>query len=89
MLRLRFENSIWEYKTKLDAVMLIGTSELIFPKNIKQSLTDLLKNINCNYPCHWDIHNLTPDSENAQSDIYNFQKNFSKYFTIRKRYYIH
>jgi len=88
-LRLEFKLSVWDYCTKLDAVMLIGTSELIVPKNPEESLTDMLKKINSSmYFQHEteDVHNLTTDYKNAHLDIIHLQENFSKY-CIHKRYY--
>ncbi|XP_071628016.1 F-box/LRR-repeat protein 4-like [Temnothorax longispinosus] len=83
-LRLQFLYSHWDYSTHLDAVELIGTSELVVPKSPILNLTNLLKSINCKYPCHGDSHNLTPDHEAAHLDIVHLQKNFSKYCVICK-----
>ncbi|XP_024875127.1 F-box/LRR-repeat protein 4-like, partial [Temnothorax curvispinosus] len=83
-LRLQFMYSHWNYSTHLDAVELIGTSKLVLPKSPKLNLTNLLKNINCKYPCHGDSHNLTPDREAAHLDIVHLQENFSKYCVICK-----
>ncbi|XP_071561638.1 F-box/LRR-repeat protein 4-like [Temnothorax nylanderi] len=83
-LRLQFMYSHWNYSTHLDAVELIGTSELVLPKSPKLNLTNLLKSINCKYPCHGDSHNLTPDHEAAHLDIVHLQDNFSKYCVICK-----
>jgi len=68
ILRLEFNHSLLNYYTELDAVMLIGTSELIFPRDHshKQSLSNLLKSVSCKYLCHEDIHNLTPDYKNLR-----------------------
>ncbi|XP_011883572.1 PREDICTED: uncharacterized protein LOC105570742 isoform X1 [Vollenhovia emeryi] len=63
-------------------VELIGTSELIQPKDPKQSLTDLLKDINCSYPDRKDMHNLTPDYKNA--DLDQLMEKFSDCCIIRK-----
>ncbi|TGZ53105.1 F-box/LRR-repeat protein 4, partial [Temnothorax longispinosus] len=68
ILKLEFKHSILDY-TKLDAVMLIGTSELILPRNPEESLTDLLKRLNCMYSHHEDVYNLTANYENAHLDI--------------------
>ncbi|XP_071627042.1 F-box/LRR-repeat protein 4-like isoform X2 [Temnothorax longispinosus] len=89
MLRLFFKNGrgtafgeIPPY-TKVDAVMLIGTSELVRPRNYEKSLTNLLKEINCMYfPHHEDIHNLTADFKNAHLDIDYLQRHFSEYCII-------
>jgi len=88
-LRLEFKSSKWDYYTKLDAVMLIGTSELIVPKNREESLTNLLKKINCMFNFHYeneDVHNLTTNYKNAHLDIVHLQENFSEYCIICKRY---
>ena len=69
--------------------MLIGTSELIVPKNREESLTNLLKNINCMYNFHYeneDVCNLTTDYNNAHFDIVHLQENIYEYCIIRKRY---
>ncbi|XP_071642280.1 uncharacterized protein [Temnothorax longispinosus] len=88
ILRLQFMYSHWDYSTHLDAVELIGTSELVLPKSPILNLTNLLKSINCKYPCHGDSHNLTPgyshDHDAAHLDIIHLQKNFSKYCVICK-----
>ncbi|XP_071560409.1 F-box/LRR-repeat protein 4-like [Temnothorax nylanderi] len=83
ILKLEFKHSILDY-TKLDAVMLIGTSELILPRNPEESLTDLLKRLNCMYSHHEDVHNLTPNYENAHLDIDHLQKNFPGHCIICK-----
>ncbi|XP_024873885.1 uncharacterized protein LOC112455902, partial [Temnothorax curvispinosus] len=87
MLRLFFKNGYDETRlglyTKLDAVMLIGTSELVRPRNYEKSLSNLLKEINCMYfPHHEDIHNLTADFKNAHLDIDYLQQHFSEYCII-------
>ncbi|XP_011861921.1 PREDICTED: uncharacterized protein LOC105558702 isoform X2 [Vollenhovia emeryi] len=87
MLRL-----IFPYDAKgiqIDAVELIGTSELIQPKDPKQTLTDLLKDINCSYPDRKDMHNLTPDYKNANLDVYQLMEKFSDYCIIRKKSNLH
>ncbi|XP_077274473.1 F box and leucine-rich-repeat gene 4 isoform X2 [Temnothorax americanus] len=80
-LRLEFNHSLLDYYTELDAVLLIGTTELILPKDQshKRSITTLLKSINCKYPCQWDIHNLTPDYEDAHMDIIHLKKTFDEH----------
>ncbi|XP_071565534.1 F-box/LRR-repeat protein 4-like isoform X2 [Temnothorax nylanderi] len=83
ILKLEFKHSIFDY-TKLDAVMLIGTSELILPRNPEESLTDLLKRLNCMYSHHEDVHNLTANYEKAHLDIDHLQKNFPEHCIICK-----
>ncbi|XP_071644422.1 F-box/LRR-repeat protein 4-like [Temnothorax longispinosus] len=85
MLRLVFKKSSPESYTKIDAVMLIGTSELILSRNANESLTNVLKRINsvCS-PCHDDVYNLTADLKSAHLDIVHLQENFSEYCVICK-----
>ncbi|XP_024893499.1 F-box/LRR-repeat protein 4-like isoform X1 [Temnothorax curvispinosus] len=87
MLRLTFKNSSRFFYTKLDAVMLIGTSELILSRNPNESLTNLLKRINRMYSPyqHDDAHNLTADLKSAHLDIVHLQQNFPEYCIIYKR----
>ncbi|XP_071641996.1 uncharacterized protein [Temnothorax longispinosus] len=88
MLRLTFKKSSRESYTELGAVMLIGTSDLILPRNPNESLSNLLKRINSMYsPHHDDVHNLTADSKSAHLDIVHLQQNFPKNCVIYKRYY--
>jgi len=80
-----------DYYTEIDAVMLIGTSELIFPKDPahNQSLTNLLISINCDLfetPCREDIHNLTPNYKNAHLDIIHLKKTLIEHCIMCKRY---
>jgi len=86
ILRLEFNHSLLNYYTELDAVMLIGTSELIFPKDHKQSLSNLLKSISCKYPCHEDIHNLTPDYKDVQWDLILLKVTLHEHCIMCKRY---
>lgn len=81
MLRLEFNHSQLDYYTELDAVLLIGTTELILVKNEshEQSLTDLLylQRMNYVYPeetCNEDVHNLTPDYKSAKQDLINLKR---------------
>ncbi|XP_071649655.1 F-box/LRR-repeat protein 4-like [Temnothorax longispinosus] len=85
MLRLVFKDSSSKSYTKLAAVMLIGTSDLILPRNSNESLSNLLKRINSMYfPHHDDVHNLTADSKSAHLDIVHLQRNFPEYCVIYK-----
>ncbi|KYM94755.1 PREDICTED: F-box/LRR-repeat protein 4 [Cyphomyrmex costatus] len=86
ILRLEFNHNLLDYYTEIDAVMLIGTSELIFPKDssYNQSLTNLLKSINCKYPCRDDIHNLTPDYQNAHMDIIHLKQTLTEHCIMYK-----
>ncbi|XP_071568883.1 F-box/LRR-repeat protein 4-like [Temnothorax nylanderi] len=86
MLRLFFKDRGTDFReiplyTKLDAVMLIGTSELVRPRNYENY--EKLKEINYTYfPHHEDIHNLTADFKNAHLDIDYLQRHFSEYCII-------
>ncbi|XP_071574944.1 F-box/LRR-repeat protein 4-like isoform X2 [Temnothorax nylanderi] len=85
MLRLVFKDSSRKSYTRLDAAMLIGTSDLILPRNPNESLSNLLKRINSMYsPHHDDVHNLTADSKSAHLDIVHLQRNFPEYCVIYK-----
>ncbi|XP_071572455.1 F-box/LRR-repeat protein 4-like [Temnothorax nylanderi] len=86
MLRLIFKQySSPAFYTKLDAVMLIGTSDLILPKNPNESLSNLLKRINSMYtPHHEEVHNLTADLKSAHLDVVHLQRNFPEYCVIYK-----
>ncbi|TGZ36944.1 F-box/LRR-repeat protein 4, partial [Temnothorax longispinosus] len=86
MLRLVLKGSSTKTYTKQDAVMLIGTSDLILPRNPNESLSNLLKRINSMYSSHHDdVHNLTADSKSAHLDIVHLQQNFPEYCVIYKR----
>ncbi|XP_071556701.1 F-box/LRR-repeat protein 4-like isoform X2 [Temnothorax nylanderi] len=85
MLRLVFKDSSHKSYTRLEAAMLIGTSDLILPRNPNESLSNLLKRINSMYsPHHDNVHNLTAGSKNAHLDIVHLQLNFSEYCVIYK-----
>ncbi|XP_071567672.1 F-box/LRR-repeat protein 4-like isoform X2 [Temnothorax nylanderi] len=84
MLRLVFADSSSQSYTKIDAVMLIGTSELILSRNPNESLTILLKKINMFYHHEDDYNNLKTDLKNAHLDIVHLQQNFPEYCVIYK-----
>ncbi|XP_071642773.1 F-box/LRR-repeat protein 4-like [Temnothorax longispinosus] len=84
MLKLTFKNSSPVFYTKLDAVMLIGTSKLSFSRHLNENLPNLLKRINCVYSSCHDVHNLTADLKSAHLDIVDLQQNFLEYGIIRK-----
>ncbi|XP_071644557.1 F-box/LRR-repeat protein 4-like [Temnothorax longispinosus] len=86
MLRLIFKqcSSPASY-SKLDAVLLIGSSDLILSKNPNESLSNLLKRINSMYtPQYKEVYNLTADLKSAHLDIVHLQRNFSEYCVIYK-----
>lgn len=87
MLRLEFNHSLLDYYTELDAVSLIGTSEMMFPKDPsnKWSLSDLLQDTIYGHFNNSD-HNLTPHYENAQQNINNLKAILDKYYTTYERY---
>ncbi|XP_077280728.1 F-box/LRR-repeat protein 4-like [Temnothorax americanus] len=83
MLRLVFKNSIPEFHTKVDAVMLIGTSDLILHGNPNNSLNEVLTLIHSMYYPYHEDNNLTADLKNVR-DIIHLEENFHKYCTISK-----
>ncbi|XP_012534471.2 uncharacterized protein LOC105835575 [Monomorium pharaonis] len=93
-LRLEFNHRLWaEYFTKLDAVMLIGTSELILPRNPKQSLNNLLEGIRLDVTVkahhsltQFDTYatDLPPGHTSVHLDIYLLQKKLREYCIICK-----
>ncbi|XP_071580018.1 F-box/LRR-repeat protein 4-like [Temnothorax nylanderi] len=85
MLRLVFKKSLPETYTKIDAVMLIGTLDLILPRSPNKSLNEVLTNIHCVYSLYHENDNLTADLKNAHLDIIHLQENFPEYCTISKR----
>lgn len=75
-LRLEFNHSLLDYYTELDAVLLIGTLEMIFPKDPsnKRSLSDLLQDMDYsqsynNVP-NYTLINLTRDYRNVEQSRY-------------------
>ena len=87
MIRLEFNHSLLDYYTELDAVLLIGTSELIVPNNLRnQNLNDLSKELGYLKQSDDDIYNLTPDYLKANQDLTVLKKTLSKHCTLFKRY---
>lgn len=88
MLRLEFNHSLLDYYTELDAVSLIGTLEMMFPKDPsnKRSLSDLLQDTICGYFNNIPDHNLTPHYENPQQNISNLKAILDEYYTVYERY---
>jgi len=89
MLRLEFNHSLLDYYTELDAVSLIGTSEMMFPKDPsnKRSLSDLLQDTIYGHFNNIPDHNLTPHYENPQQNINNLKAILDEYYTTYERYY--
>jgi len=87
MLRLEFNHSLLDYYTELDAVLLIGTLELILPKDksYKRNLTNLLQSLNYIYPDKEDLYNLTPDYKNTKVDLVNLKAALPEYCIMYKR----
>ncbi|XP_024878940.1 uncharacterized protein LOC112459172 [Temnothorax curvispinosus] len=87
MLRIVFEGN-WQISyTKLDAVMLIGTSKLIHSRNPNESLMDMIKKINSMYYPHCNnvYYNFTEDLNSIHLDIAYLQQNFQHYCNISNR----
>lgn len=87
ILRLEFNHSLLDYYTELDAVLLIGTTELIIPNDRQhnQNLSNLLQELSCIDPHNEDVYNLTPDYLKAYQDIAILKKTFRTHCTIYKR----
>lgn len=81
MLRLEFNHSQLDYYTELDAILLIGTSELIQP-NFKfhdKNLSTLLQQLgDSTYSCN-DVYNLTPDYLKTHRDLRELKNTFHKH----------
>ncbi|OXU26929.1 hypothetical protein TSAR_005576 [Trichomalopsis sarcophagae] len=86
MLRLEFNHSLLEYYTALDAVLLIGTSELIIP-NVgfqTRSLSSLLKELGGTGYSNEDCYNLTPDYLKANQDLKKLKSTLHKHCVLYK-----
>lgn len=95
LLRIELNHSSLDYYTELDTVMLIGTTELILPKDPshQRNISNLLKSINERYLSREDIHNLTPNCKKLQledihSDIEYLKKTLNEHCIMYKRYTI-
>jgi F-box/leucine-rich repeat protein 4 len=88
MLRLEFNHSLLDYYTELDAVLLIGTSELIIPNVGFQahSLSGLLKELGGTGYNNEDFYNLTPDYLIVNQDLRTLKSTLYKHCTLYKRY---
>ncbi|KAG7208510.1 hypothetical protein KM043_014733 [Ampulex compressa] len=82
-IRLEFNHNMLDYYTELDAVLLIGTSELIIPNVYNQSLSNLLQELGDTEHSNDDIYNLTPDYSKANQDIAVLKKTLYKHCTLR------
>lgn len=87
MLRLEFNHSLLDYYTELDAVLLIGTTEMIVPKDQHdQSLGHLLKIIRGD-TFNEDMYNLTPNYLTAYYDLDVLKRSLHQYCALYERYY--
>lgn len=85
MIRLEFNHSLLDYYTELDAVLLIGTSELIVPNNFhNQNLNDLSLELGYLEQNEEDSYNLTPDILKANQDLTILKKTLSKHCKLFK-----
>ncbi|XP_033231673.1 F-box/LRR-repeat protein 4 isoform X2 [Belonocnema kinseyi] len=86
MLRLEFNHSLLDYYTELDAVLLIGTAELILPHVGFQnrSLSILLRELGGTGSNKQDIHNLTPDYLKVNQDLKALKNNLHKHCVLYK-----
>ncbi|XP_076278966.1 F box and leucine-rich-repeat gene 4 isoform X2 [Lasioglossum baleicum] len=86
MIRLEFNHNSLDYYTELDAVLLIGTSELIVPNNNShnQNLNDFLEELGYLEQNSEDTYNLTPDYLKANQDLAVLKKTISKHCKLFK-----
>ncbi|XP_029056298.1 F-box/LRR-repeat protein 4 isoform X1 [Osmia bicornis bicornis] len=85
MIRLEFNHNLLDYYTELDAVLLIGTSELIVPNNLyHQNLNDLSQELGYLKQSNDDIYNLTPDYLKANQDLAVIKKILPKHCRLLK-----
>ncbi|XP_076642322.1 F box and leucine-rich-repeat gene 4 isoform X1 [Halictus rubicundus] len=85
MIRLEFNHNLLDYYTELDAVLLIGTSELIVPNNPhNQNLNDFLEELGYLEQNSEDTYNLTPDYLKANQDLAILKKTISKHCKLFK-----
>lgn len=89
VLRLEFNHALLDYYTELDAILLIGTSEFIIPRDslYNQSMSNLLQRLNCIRDNIDDVHNLTPDYTKATQDITILKNSIHQHCYLYKRYY--
>nr|XP_012134778.1 PREDICTED: F-box/LRR-repeat protein 4-like [Megachile rotundata] len=85
MIRLEFNHNLLDYYTELDAVLLIGTSELIVPNNLHiQNLNDLSQELGYLKQSNDDMYNLTSDYLKANQDLTIIKKVLSKHCRLFK-----
>lgn len=84
-IRLEFNHSLLDYYTELDAVLLIGTNELLLPKTgFKDvSLSTLLRKLGA--PNEDDAQNLTPDTSKINEDLKKLKSSLNKHCILYKR----
>lgn len=88
MIRLEFNHNLLDYYTELDAVLLIGTSELVVPNNNlhSQNLNDLSQRLGYLEHNSDDAYNLTPDYLKVNQDLTALKKTLPKHCKLFKRY---
>ncbi|XP_015113292.1 F-box/LRR-repeat protein 4 [Diachasma alloeum] len=84
MLRIEFNHSLLDYYTELDAILLIGTTELILPhfgfqNRSISALLQLLGGSGCNTD---DEHNLTPEHSKANCDLQKLKSTLHKHCVL-------
>ncbi|XP_043249536.1 F-box/LRR-repeat protein 4 [Colletes gigas] len=86
MIRLEFNHTLLDYYTELDAVLLIGTSELIVPNNNlhNQNLNDLSQQLGYLEHSSDDVYNLTPNYLKANQDLTVLKMTLSKHCKLFK-----
>lgn len=83
MLRLEFNHSLLDYYTELDAVLLIGTLEMRFPKDAsnKRNLSDLLQETYFQHDFNDIPDNLTSHYEKPEHNIKYLKATLNEYYS--------
>ncbi|XP_034937072.1 F-box/LRR-repeat protein 4 [Chelonus insularis] len=84
ILRIEFNHSLLDYYTELDAVLLIGTTELLLPHDNFQTISVLLQQLGSHYANHNDLYNLTPDNLKINYDLEVFKSDLPRYCALYK-----
>ncbi|XP_012282503.1 F-box/LRR-repeat protein 4 [Orussus abietinus] len=90
MLRLEFNHTLLDYYTELDAILFIGTSELILPHFGFQnrSLSTLLRELGGTGSNDKDAHNLTPDYQQTNQDLKELKNTLHKHCVLYKSQFL-
>ncbi|XP_015593223.1 F-box/LRR-repeat protein 4 [Cephus cinctus] len=86
MIRVEFNHSLLDYYTEVDAILLIGTSELILPHIGFQNrnLSALLQELGDTTHNNEDQYNLTPDYLKINQDLKKLKNTLGKHCVLYK-----